>query len=894
LTSVAPHKEPYLTTSPLAQAWLDCLGDADLLRQCRPVAIAAGVLGIEVDSAAALQKLERLAPDLVLKLGTAGQSVTQLRFTMREYKVEAQATRAEDYDADSMKILEGMEAVRKRPGMYVGDTGAKGLHHLVFEVVDNSVDEAQAGFCKNVAVKINTDGSITVLDDGRGIPTEINRESGLPGVELAFTKLHGGGKFDKNSYKVSAGLHGVGVKAVNALSDWLEVEIWRNGKEFRQRYERGVTKTPVEERGLTQRRGTKVTFKPDPTIFTETTTFSRDVLAKRLRELAFLNKGIAITISDERTSESETFKFDGGIQAFVQHLNEAKKPLHPDVIYFEKAESSGMSVELAMQYNEGYNEAVFAFANSINTHDGGTHLSGFRNALTRTMNAYAKGHELVKADAGLPTGEDYREGLTAIVNVKVPNPQFESQTKVKLTNTEVESFVTTVTNEALGTYLEEHPASAKMILEKALIASKAREEARKARDRARLGALSGAKPGKLADCQERDMARCELYVVEGDSAGGSAKQGRDRKYQAILPLKGKIINVEKARIDKMLEHEEIQALMGAIGTGIKDEFDYERLKYGKIIIMCDADVDGSHIRTLLLTFFFRQMRPLIEKGHIYIACPPLFRVARKSKVEYVRSEKEMDATLLMLGVEGAQVKRDSDARTWVGGDLKDLIGHLMRMDELGRALGRRGIDFERYLGSRQADGKLPIHRVVFKGREEFLHSEEDLNQWIRDKRDEIGKELVVLDGDLGEVAEDAESYQLREIHEAKDIEAALQAIIHAGFATEDYVGAPGGEKFRVVADGEAVPVSSLRELLKQLRKSGSKGLDVQRYKGLGEMNPDQLWETTMDPDTRTLLKVRMEDEVKADEMFTILMGEEVEPRRDFIERHALEVKVLDV
>ncbi len=882
-----------MTQPDLVRIWAECVGP-ELAKESRPVALAGGVLGIEVDSAIGLQKIEKVKPELLQKLIAAGAPVGDLRFTMKEFTVEAQNTDADDYGASSMKILEGLDAVRKRPGMYVGDTGVKGLHHLVFEVVDNSIDEAQAGFCKNVQVKINTDGSLTVIDDGRGVPTDIHKESGLSGVELAFTKLHGGGKFDKNSYKVSAGLHGVGVKAVNALSEWCEVEVWRGGREHFQRYERGETKTPLEARGLTQRRGTKVTFKPDPTIFTETTTFSRDTLAKRLRELAFLNKGIAITIADERTSESETFKFDGGIRAFVQHLNEARKPLHADVIYFEKSESSGMTIEIALQYNEGYNEAVFSFANSINTHDGGTHLSGFRNALTRTLNAYSRSHEFVKADGQLPTGDDYREGLTAIVNVKVPNPQFESQTKVKLTNTEVESFVTTVTNEQLGTYLEEHPVQARQIAEKALIAAKAREEARKARERARAGALSGTKPGKLADCQERDMAKCEIYMVEGDSAGGSAKQGRDRRYQAILPLKGKILNVEKARIDKMLEHEEIQALMGAIGTGIKDEFDYTKLKYGKIIIMCDADVDGSHIRTLLLTFFFRQMRPLIEKGHIYIACPPLFRVARRSKVEYVRSEKEMDQTLLNLGVEGAKFRRASDGKEFVGGDMKDLVAKLTRLDDLGKGLARRGIDPERYLEMKNAEGKLPIYRVVYRKQDEFLRSEEELNEWIRDKREEIGKELVVLDSDLGETAEDAEEYELREIHEAGDIEKELAGLGFAGFRVEDYLGAPGADKFFLSAEGDTQPVSSLRDLIKCLRKLGGKGIDVQRYKGLGEMNPDQLWETTMDPKTRTLLKVRLEDEVKADEMFTVLMGEEVEPRRVFIEKHALEVKVLDV
>jgi DNA gyrase subunit B len=870
------------------------LGDARLSRESRPLKVEGTALRIEVDSAAALQKIEKAAPDLITKLAAAGSAFTELRFVMKEYAVVAQNTDADDYTAASITSLEGLEAVRQRPGMYVGDTGPKGLHHLVFECVDNSIDEAQAGFCRNVQVRINTDGSLTVIDDGRGIPTDMHPKFKLPAVELVFTKLHTGGKFDKNSYKVSAGLHGVGVKAVSALSEWLEVEIWRSGHEYFQRYERGVTMTPVEERGLTQRRGTKITFKPDPEIFTETTTFSRDLLAKRLRELAFLNKGIAITISDERTNESDTFKFDGGIRAFVQHLNEAKKPIHPDVIYFEKAESSGMSAEVALQYNEGYNEAVFAFANSINTHDGGTHLTGFRNALTRTLNSYARAHEFVKGDAGLPTGDDYREGLVAIINVKVPNPQFESQTKVKLTNTEVESFTTTVTNNALGTYLEEHPAQARQIIEKALVASKAREEARKARDRARQGALSGTKPGKLADCQERDMTKCELYVVEGDSAGGSAKQGRDRRTQAVLPLKGKIINVEKARIDKMLEHEEIQALMGAIGTGIKDEFQFDKLKYGKIIIMCDADVDGSHIRTLLLTFFFRQMRVLIEKGHVYIACPPLFRVARKSKVEYVRSEKEMDQTLLMLGVEGAAFRRSSDGKQWVGGDLKDLCANLIRLEEQARGLARRGIDFETYLTMRSPDGKLPIYRVTWRGQEEFLHTEEDLNAWIREKERELGRELAVYDRELGEQPPDTEAYEPREIHESKEIETALTAVRFAGFTIEDYLGVPGADKFFLGADSESTPVGSLRELVKALRKLGSKGLDVQRYKGLGEMNPDQLWETTMDPRTRTLLKVRMEDEVKADEMFTILMGEEVEPRRAFIEKHALEVKVLDI
>ncbi|MBI3273123.1 MAG: DNA topoisomerase (ATP-hydrolyzing) subunit B [Planctomycetes bacterium] len=812
------------------------------------------------------------------------------------------------YTADHIQVLGDIAAVRTRPGMYIGDTGPKGLHHLVFEVVDNSVDEAQAGFCKNVNVRLGTDGTCAVVDDGRGIPVDMHKEQNRSALEVVMTMLHAGGKFDHNSYKVSAGLHGVGVSAVNALSEWLEVVVWRDGYEFVQKYERGEPKTPVERLGISRRRGTRVLFKPDATLFSETN-FSYDTLATRLRELAFLNRGLSITILDERTGNSDTFFYEGGIRAFVEHLNHGKTVIHPDIIHFETTDPGGVFIEVALQYHDAYNETVYSFANSVNTHDGGTHLSGFRNALTRTLNAYSKNLGVLKGEEKLPSGEDYREGLTAVVNVKLPNPQFESQTKVKLTNTEIEGLVTQVTNDKLATYLEEHPSTGKAISEKALLAARAREAARKARDLARRkGALSsGDLPGKLADCSSRDVETTELYIVEGDSAGGSAKQGRDRRFQAILPLKGKILNVEKARIDKMLGHEEIRTLISAIGTGIGSDgpegFDLAKLRYGRIIIMTDADVDGSHIRTLLLTFFFRHMSQLIARGHVYIACPPLYKIKRKKKEEYVRDERQMQEALIGLGLDGTSFESLKSPIQLEGDPLRKLVELLVRFEEQGRSVGRKAIAFDRYLRLRAEDGRLPVYRIVVDKEERFFHDDRALEEFLSNHRAATGRELVIIDHDDFPAEKgtnggaEADALEKTEVHEHREVEHLLRELEGMGFSLEDYFRETDAEarpRFALKYESDEAQLYALRDLPKAIRKIGQKGLDIQRFKGLGEMNPEQLWETTMDPKTRTLLQIKKEDDVKAERIFTILMGESVEPRREFIEKHALEVKYLDV
>jgi DNA gyrase subunit B len=804
------------------------------------------------------------------------------------------------YDASQIRVLDGIVAIRERPGMFIGDTGPKGLHHLVFEVVDNSIDEAQVGYCKQIAVRINRDGSVTVKDDGRGIPVDLHPEEGRSALEVVLTKQFAGGKFDHNAYKVSAGLHGVGLTAVNALSAHLEVEVWRDESIWHQEYEQGKPKAPVERRGKTKQRGTKITFRPDPSIFASTE-FSFDHLARRIRELAFLNRGVSILLADERVEpeRSELFRYDGGIVAFVEHLNQNKGLIHPEILYFDRAAGSAR-VEIALQYNDRYDESVFSFANSINTVDGGTHLSGFRTALTRTLNAAARALNLVKEKDPLPTGEDYREGLTAIVNVKLPNPQFESQTKVKLTNGEIEGLVQQVTNETLGEYLEAHPDTARAVVTKALVASRAREAARKARDLARKGALSGGGlPGKLADCQSRNLEESEIYIVEGDSAGGSAKQGRDRRFQAVLPLKGKILNVEKAREDKMLAHEEIRTLITALGTGVgKEEFNLQKLRYGKVCIMTDADVDGSHIRTLLLTFFFRQMRPLIEAGRIHVAQPPLYKVRRKKKEEYIHSEKEMKKALVDLGLDGTAMEICAERRMVPPEQLRALTDLLMRLEDQAALVQRKGVAFDRYLAQAEAGtGRLPLYRLLANGGEHFFHDDESMNTFLREEEKRLGQECVLYDEDDIPGEREPNAIEVFEFHGCQPLAETFQAIERLGFDRKDVLREPvpsARPPFRLQSDGESMPVHGLRDLLRAVRDLGRRGLDVQRYKGLGEMNPEQLWETTMDPANRVLLRVSMEDVVRADRMFTILMGEEVEPRREFIEKHALEVKYLDV
>jgi len=793
---------------------------------------------------------------------------------------------AKVYDATSIQVLEGIEAVRRRPAMYIGDTSVRGLHHLVFEVVDNSVDESLAGFCDSIAVEIQPDNSITVVDNGRGIPVDMHKTEKKPAVEVALTTLHAGGKFDHRSYKVSGGLHGVGVSCVNALSDWLEVEVKRDGKIYHQRYERGKTVSKLTIIGKSTSTGTKITFKPDKSIFSKTE-YAYDILSGRLRELAFLNKGLKIKLTDERSEKEAVFEFSGGIVSFVEYLNKNKNPLHNKVVYFEKLQDD-VNVEVALQYNDGYAETMFSFANNINTIEGGTHLSGFKSALTRGINQYAKSKNLLKDNIAI-TGDDVREGLTAVISVKVPNPQFEGQTKTKLGNSEVEGLVASTSLEALSSYFEENPSVANKIIDKVIVASRAREAARKARELTRRkGALEGAGlPGKLADCSERDAALCELYIVEGDSAGGSAKQGRDRRFQAILPIKGKILNVEKSRLDKILSNEEIRTIITALGTGIGEEFDLTKLRYHKLMLMADADIDGSHIRTLLLTLLYRQLPKLVEEGHVYITQPPLYKIKRGQREEYIQTEQQMNDMLLDLGREGHKLIRVKDKLPFTDNQFKELLKLLVELDKLGRYLDKKGVNFVEYLSFRHPKTKkMPIYRVKVDGNTQFVYSD---------------KELAMITG------KEAERDVLH-LFEAQEIEELILKIEKLGIEFETYFGnmvipktgiVKGQEKkikavYRITNSDDVKEVFSLKEALAYIREVAAKGMHIQRYKGLGEMNPQQLWDTTMDPEKRTILQVTLEDAVEADKMFTVLMGDQVEPRREFIENHAHQVKNLDI
>ncbi len=811
----------------------------------------------------------------------------------------------DDYSASQIKVLEGLEAVRKRPAMYIGSTGPSGLHHLVYEIVDNSIDEALAGFCSEVNVSIHIDGSVTVVDNGRGIPVD-QHESGKSAAEVVLTVLHAGGKFENSAYKVSGGLHGVGVSVVNALSETLDLEIWRNGQVYHQFYERGVPSADLEMTGTTKRRGTKVTFKPDTQIF-ETNVYSFDTLAQRLRELAFLNGGVTITLDDERDGKSHKFHYEGGIVSFVQHLNKNKTPVNEKPIYM-RGEKDGIDVEIALQWNDGYAEAVYSFANNINTHEGGTHLSGFRSALTRTINHYGNKNNLTKDLKESITGDDIREGLTAVISVKIPHPQFEGQTKTKLGNTEVKGIVEAVLNDKLGAHLEENPSVAKRIIGKAADAARAREAARKARDLVRRkGALDGSSlPGKLADCQERDPALSELYIVEGESAGGSAKQGRDRRFQAILPLKGKILNVEKARFDKMLSSEEIKTMIAALGCGIgAEDFDIEKLRYHRIIIMTDADVDGSHIRTLLLTFFYRQLPKIIEQGYVYIAQPPLFRAKRGKSETYIKDERELDSFLIRRAVEGRVVRVPAKNVEVSGAELEKLLQKMITHQKLMQTVERRGhtreiieallragADREYFADKDRLDTlaetlSIPTRSVSVQRDEEhnryLLQVEDRSSGYPRQHR--IGQDF----------ATSAEYRALMANH--REMPSFNGEIVVSGSTAEavdqaeaDASAAPA----KAVKPAEDVRLRSRDELLEFFLNAGKKGVAVNRYKGLGEMNPDQLWATTMDPQVRTLLQVRAEDHTEADLMFTTLMGDQVEPRRKFIEDNALDVKNLDV
>jgi DNA gyrase subunit B len=841
----------------------------------------------------------------------------------------------DDYGADKIKVLEGLEAVRKRPAMYIGSTGSPGLHHLVYEIVDNSIDEALAGFCDQVNVTVHIDNSVTVIDNGRGIPVD-PMPDGRSAAEVVLTVLHAGGKFENAAYKVSGGLHGVGVSVVNALSERLDLEIWRNGNVYQQSFERGTPTGPLEITGTTQKRGTKITFKPDTQIF-ENTEYSFDTLAQRLRELAFLNGGILITIDDERDDgKSHKFQYDGGIVSFVEHLNKNKTNVNDKPI-FMRGVKDGIEAEIALQWNDGYTELIFTFANNINTHEGGTHLSGFRAALTRTINAYAAKSNLAKdlKDSNI-SGDDIREGLTGVISVKIPQPQFEGQTKTKLGNTEVKGIVETIVNDKLGQYLEENPTVAKRIIGKAVEAARAREAARKARDLVRRkGALDGSSlPGKLADCQERDPAQSELYIVEGESAGGSAKQGRDRRFQAILPIKGKILNVEKARFDKMLSSDEIKTMIAALGCGIgSEDFDPDKLRYHRVIIMTDADVDGSHIRTLLLTFFYRQMAQLIDRGHIYIAQPPLFRAKRGRSETYIKDERELETFLVRRAVE-SRVVHLADGTEVFGEALERYLQRAIAYRKLLQLVARRGNPPEIVAALLEHDAR---DKAFFEQRERLeaiaarmttptrtvtvtrdaehnvfdLEVEDRSQGYPRHYR--LGVDFIAS----GEYRTLAAAY--REVQDLR-----FPVVVKTGTTARDEVvpedeGTAGADETTIgggtiddltrlaaeprVPDAAAtvrarkdadVSLETLDAFVDYFIDAGRKGVAVNRYKGLGEMNPDTLWTTTMDPENRTLLQVRAEDHAEADQMFTTLMGDQVEPRRKFIEDNALDVRNLDV
>lgn len=804
------------------------------------------------------------------------------------------------YTADKITVLEGLEAVRKRPSMYIGDTSVNGLHHLVYEVVDNSIDEALAGYASHVEVTIHHDNSITVKDDGRGVPVDIHKELGIPAVEVVMTVLHAGGKFDHNSYKVSGGLHGVGVSCVNALSDWMEVEVHRGGMAYNIRFERGVTARQLTPLHAVTDRGTTVTFHPDKEIFTETTVYIWDRLANRLRELAFLNKGVRITLTDERDEEnrSETYYYEGGVTEFVKHLNANKSLVHPNPIYMVR-ERNGIAVEVAMQYNTDFQVTIFSYANNINTHEGGSHLTGFQGALTRTINAYAKEKNLLKNDKPM-SGEDTREGLTAVVSVKVPDPQFEGQTKTKLGNSEVKGIVESIVNECLGTFLEENPDVAKQIVEKAIVASRAREAARKARELVqRKGALDGCSlPGKLVECEERDPSKTELYIVEGNSAGGSAKGGRDPKFQAILPLRGKVLNVEKARTDQVLANKEIQSLIASIGCGINgEEFVMEKLRYHRIVIMTDADVDGSHISTLLLTFFYREMKPLIEGGFVYLAKPPLYKVTKRKNERYIDSDEQLDRYLVQLGYEDIQVIWAATGAVMTYEDLHKITSFVERGQKITSGLHRHGVDPSHYF-TLERNGEFPteliiIHETDGSTTEKFVFNQEEELQCIAEAETRLPPIQLPEGADPDAPKPLHPAIDIVKIYEAKDCAALGQEMIDAGHQPKTLF--QGTEPLFIIRkNDDDKTLCSMVDLFNAVKLNGREGLKIQRYKGLGEMNPEQLWETTMNPATRKMIKVTMEDAVEAERMFTLLMGDAVEPRREYIERHAAGVKDLDI
>lgn len=818
-----------------------------------------------------------------------------------------------EYDASSITVLEGLQAVRERPGMYIGDTTSSGLHQLVYEVVDNCIDEAMAGYCTAIHVTLNKDGSATIEDNGRGIPVERHEKESLKqgrevsAMEVVMTILHAGGKFDKNTYKVSGGLHGVGVSCVCALSKKMVVQVFKNNKIHEMEFSQGHVKRQIEVIGETSKRGTKITFLPDNTIMS-VTEFDYDILAKRLRELAFLNKGINIYFHDERNEDKDDvlFCYSGGLSSFVSYLNENKIALFPEPLYFSgsrQGDDAPIEFEVAMQWNDGYTETIFSYVNNISTKHGGTHLTGFSTALTRVLNNYIKSNNLLKTDKISISGEDMREGLTAVISVKVANPQFEGQTKQRLGNSDVGSVVQQITGEELSIYLDEHPAIAKTISDKAILAAQAREAARKARELTlRKSALdSGRLPGKLTDCQEKDPKLCEIYIVEGDSAGGSAKSGRDRRFQAILPIRGKILNVEKARLEKVLQNNEVGTIISALGCGIGiDGFRLEKLRYHKVIIMTDADVDGSHIRTLLLTFFYRHMPALVENNFIYIAQPPLYRISRKKSSRYIHSEKEMDEYLLELGISDIKMKLPKDKDYFSMEQMKELLKLIVNLEAFISRIERKGITFREFIHARNTQGLLPRFQISLTDGLHFAYSIDEFEE-LRERDEQMQR--TQHEQTLSSIPSEEVTPEMRvfkpsrlhfiELYEEEYLEELTDRLSNFGFDFTRYL----------IADGVLIEIQeeehkhefhTLQEALNFLRINGRKGIEIQRYKGLGEMNADQLWETTMDPEKRSLILVTLPDIVAADRMFTMLMGEEVPPRRAFIEQHALSVKNLDI
>jgi DNA gyrase subunit B len=852
--------------------------------------------------------------DDFLECPECGAKNTKTAKVCKECEAKLKTADKPSYGASEIQVLEGLEAVRQRPGMYIGSTGPAGLHHLVYEVVDNSIDEVLAGHATSVDVTIHPDNSVTVLDDGRGIPVDPMKDvkdpklKGKSALEVVLTVLHAGGKFDKKAYKYSGGLHGVGVSVVNALSDILEVEVKREGKVHVQKYERGVPTGPVRVTGKTDDHGTKVTFHPDEKIFADAK-YSFDTLSNRLRELAFLNQGTRITLIDERDDKEHTFHYEGGIVSFVKYLNANKTVLFPEPIFFRK-EKDGILAEVAVQYNDSYNEQVFSFVNNINTIHGGTHLAGFRSALTRVLNDYVKKNDLMKGRSITLSGDDSREGLSAVVSVKVPNPQFEGQTKTKLGNGEVEGIVKSIAGDALNTFFEEHPPIAAKICEKIIVAAEAREAARKARELTRRkGALDGASlPGKLWDCSDRDPERSELYIVEGQSAGGTAKEGRDRSFQAILPLRGKIINVEKSRLTKVLSNEEIRTLITAIGTGVGEEdFKLEKARYRKIVIMTDADVDGAHIRTLLLTFFYRQMTALVREGYVFIAQPPLYKIKKDKKELYLDTGEGLDQWLLTQGLEDVELYSLSGEKLGKKietAQLRQVLKWLTELEALLRKLSKKGLSLADYFAFKKKD-QMPLYRIAGEAGDKYIYSEKEWKAfkevYLQEKKQKVEETLKAAGEEVassGEIGEEL-GPEVKDLWELPKIDGLVEKLTEAGFevASPEAKALKDGERkpiYRIKSDGEERDLADVQELLTAIKDFGRKGAYIQRYKGLGEMNAEQLWETTMNPKSRRLLQVKVDDAVSADQMFNTLMGDKVEPRRLFIESHALEVTNLDI